>query len=47
VKLRVFCNRKPGLRLESARFKNAELLAYLVDEEKNIYIGVLVRAGDS
>jgi len=39
----VFCNRKPGLRLENAWWEEyAELLVYLVDEERDIYIGVLV-----
>jgi hypothetical protein len=35
-------NRKPGLRLESGGVEDAELLAYLVREEKDIYIGVVV-----
>ena len=35
-------NRKPGLRLESGGVEDAELLVYLVREEKDIYIGVVV-----
>jgi hypothetical protein len=39
----MFCNCKPGLQLETAWWeKDAELLVYLVDEEKDIYVGVLV-----
>ena len=35
-------NRKPGLRLKSGGVEDAELLVYLVREEKDIYIGVVV-----
>jgi hypothetical protein len=39
----VFWNRRLSLRLETVWWEeDAELLVYLVDEEKDIYIGVLV-----
>jgi hypothetical protein len=39
----VFCNPRLGLRLETVWWEeDAELLVYLVEEKKDIYIGVLV-----